>query len=259
MVSVYAFAAAAVALVSTTNALQSEVIAASLPEGEYYRPTGDSVSGRVDATTPFRRTPCPGLNALANHGYLPRDGLNVKKTELKAAVMKYYNIDDSAASTLTSTLPETFDLNYLGTHGFIEHDASLAHADTYFGKDPAAVDSELLEDMYSRFTDEGVLGVQQLGELRKDRLASCKAQNPNCTFVERQVFLAYGETAFLLNGLGDIATNTIDKDTFQSFVEFERIPEGFERPTQLTAQILLSTSAKVQAAATAAAKVEVSA
>ncbi|KAK8062027.1 Chloroperoxidase [Apiospora phragmitis] len=31
------------------------------------------------------RSPCPGLNVLANHGYHPRDGRNINKTVLSQA------------------------------------------------------------------------------------------------------------------------------------------------------------------------------
>lgn len=46
-----------------------------LRKGEYYPPT-----------TADRRSPCPVVNALANHGYIPRDGRNVRSTELYAAM-----------------------------------------------------------------------------------------------------------------------------------------------------------------------------
>jgi hypothetical protein len=35
------------------------------------------------------RSPCPALNALANHGYLPRDGKNISPDVLQRAVQVY--------------------------------------------------------------------------------------------------------------------------------------------------------------------------
>ena len=32
------------------------------------------------------RSPCPALNALANHGYLPRDGKNIPPEVLQRAI-----------------------------------------------------------------------------------------------------------------------------------------------------------------------------
>ena len=37
---------------------------------------------------PDLRAPCPGLNALANQGYLPRDGKNITHPRLEAALME---------------------------------------------------------------------------------------------------------------------------------------------------------------------------
>ncbi|TMW59154.1 hypothetical protein Poli38472_007299 [Pythium oligandrum] len=247
MVSVYAFAAAAVALISTTDALQGEVIASSLPKGQYYRPTGDLVSGRPTATTPFRRGPCPAVNTLANHGYIPRDGQNVSKAEIKQAVMTYFNIDEAGADTFVNPLPAVFDINQLSVHNKLEHDGSLVHADSYLGEDPASVNRAMLKDVYSRFTPEGVLGVDQLADLRKDRLATCMAKNPNCTFGATQVFLAYGEAVLVLSGFGDVNEKVVDKDTLQSFLEFERFPENFERPDLFTKASLLITAGEIQA------------
>jgi hypothetical protein len=38
------------------------------------------------------RSPCPGLNSLANHGYLPRDGKNIHATDIVTAMDKYLGI-----------------------------------------------------------------------------------------------------------------------------------------------------------------------
>ncbi len=35
------------------------------------------------------RSPCPALNALANHGYLPRDGKDITPEVLQRAVQVY--------------------------------------------------------------------------------------------------------------------------------------------------------------------------
>ncbi|KAF1785265.1 Chloroperoxidase [Phytophthora cactorum] len=50
-----------------------------LQVGEYYKPSATEGSGVPNTTATFRRSPCPALNALANHGYLPRNGQNIAK------------------------------------------------------------------------------------------------------------------------------------------------------------------------------------
>jgi hypothetical protein len=38
------------------------------------------------------RGPCPGLNSLANHGFLPRDGKNIHVTDIVAAMDKHLGV-----------------------------------------------------------------------------------------------------------------------------------------------------------------------
>ena len=42
------------------------------------------------------RSPCPGLNALANHGYLPRSGKSIDLPTLRSAVAAAYNYEPTA-------------------------------------------------------------------------------------------------------------------------------------------------------------------
>ncbi|TMW59150.1 hypothetical protein Poli38472_007295 [Pythium oligandrum] len=247
MVSVSVFAFAALGLFSSTGA--TVLCDAELPVGEYYRPSSGQVSGRPNATTPYRRSPCPGVNTLANHGYLSRDGKNITRAAIKEAVMTYFHLNEAAADAFTAGLPAVFDLNQLSVHNDLEHDASLIHADSYLGEDPAAVNHDLLEDFFRRVGDDGVFGVQQLGEIRKDRLATCLAQNPNCSLPASRDFMAFGEAALVLTGFGNATTSTVDKDTLRSFLEFERFPENFSHPEVLTTEILGGTAIKIQAVA----------
>ncbi len=58
-------------------------LAHAFPTGKYFyqRP------GPNDA-----RSPCPGLNTLANHGYLNRDGRNIRGDDIINAALQVYNI-----------------------------------------------------------------------------------------------------------------------------------------------------------------------
>jgi hypothetical protein len=79
------------------------------------------------------RGPCPGLNTLANHGYLPRNGRDISLEILADAMLEGYNIAKSDALILftqavrTNPKPfaRTFDLEDLGREGVLEHDFSL--------------------------------------------------------------------------------------------------------------------------------------
>lgn len=79
------------------------------------------------------RAPCPVLNSLANHGFLPHNGKNIDKNTTIKALADGVNIDAELAGFLhdfaVTTNPEpnatTFSLANLGRHNVLEHDASL--------------------------------------------------------------------------------------------------------------------------------------
>jgi hypothetical protein len=82
------------------------------------------------------RGPCPGLNTLANHGYLPRNGRGITLQILKDAMLDGFNIANSDAEGLFPLALETapdypntdnFDLENLGRHDILEHDISLRY------------------------------------------------------------------------------------------------------------------------------------
>ena len=75
---------------------------------------------RVDSANAVR-SPCPGLNTLANHGFIPHDGKNMTIPVLLAGLAAGMNMGDDfttaigAAGILSSPNPAggAFDLNDL--------------------------------------------------------------------------------------------------------------------------------------------------
>lgn len=243
MVSFSSFAVAALAAaVSSSSALEV---------GEYYRPSGDEVSGVYGANATYHRGPCPALNALANHGILPRDGANITADVLKTAIQSVYSLDDTSAAVLIAMVPATFSLDYLSIHNALEHDASLVHADAYFGADPATVDETLAADLFARSQDGETLGVAEVGAARAARLASCQASNPQCTFGSTQTTLAYTEASIFLLGFGGGNANaTVSVDVAYAFVVEERIPDEYvPSPTAISLTQVRTVAAKLIAAA----------
>uniref|UniRef100_K3WBV1 Heme haloperoxidase family profile domain-containing protein n=1 Tax=Globisporangium ultimum (strain ATCC 200006 / CBS 805.95 / DAOM BR144) TaxID=431595 RepID=K3WBV1_GLOUD len=227
MVSIFQslLVAAAAAIVAVSAVCPAE----ELPVGEYFRPAVGQFSGVSGTTAPYRRTPCPALNALANHGYLPRDGQNVTKPVLKEAIMGVYNLGEDAAAILLGLVPDEFNLDFLGTHNMVEHDASLAHADAYFGKDPAEVDSTLAGDLIAHADVNGILGPKELAAVRKARIINSKLTNPELVFGASQQNLAYIEASIFLLGFGGKTNESVSAEVARSFVIEERIPEGWKR------------------------------
>ncbi|KAG9725068.1 Cloroperoxidase, partial [Aureobasidium melanogenum] len=81
------------------------------------------------------RGPCPGLNALANQGYLPRNGRNITLPQVEEALVTALHMDKALATAITNPLRSllrkdgTFDLVLMRQHNVIEHDASFTRLD----------------------------------------------------------------------------------------------------------------------------------
>ncbi|EGZ19471.1 chloroperoxidase [Phytophthora sojae] len=212
-------AVAAIATISSAWALQ---------EGEYYRPTTSEASGVYGTTAPYRRAPCPALNTLANHGYLPRNGQNITHDMLSSALQKVYNIGPGVAALLVAALPDPINLDYLGIHNKIEHDASLAHTDAYYVHDPMTANVTLAEEFFSRAGSDGLLTNSIVAKTRKDRGNTCNAQNPECSYGVQAQSLAFLEASVLLMALG--SGDSISVDHARSFIVDEKIPADYKAP-----------------------------
>lgn len=89
------------------------------------------------------RSPCPALNAAANHGILPRNGRDIDLPTVGAAVLLAYNmtyetmlvVGIPGLRTSTTGNASTFHLSDLAQHTpqAVEHDGSLSREDAYFG------------------------------------------------------------------------------------------------------------------------------
>jgi len=140
------------------------------------------------------RSPCPGLNALANHGYLPHDGKNIDYGMINNAAQEAYNfapgfyidavnmVFQMGIST-TNRPNETFNLLDLARHDEIEADGSLTRNDVFFGDDvhfdasvfaPVARDLGLDQDRRA----DGYVTVETAAKATKNRLELAKKRQP---------------------------------------------------------------------------------
>lgn len=75
-------------------------------------------------TSSLGRSPCPGVNALANHGYLPRNGRNISLEQFITGITEGYNYDtnftifavDVYQNFTTTGYNNTLNLNDLEHH-----------------------------------------------------------------------------------------------------------------------------------------------
>ncbi|KAF4446565.1 hypothetical protein F53441_9792 [Fusarium austroafricanum] len=201
-----------------------------------------------------RRSPCPMVNSLANHGYLPRDGLDISLDDLIVAFTDAINLDPAAttlvgAKALTTGNNVTFNLDDLAKHGVIEHDGSLSRADIFFG-DNHSFNETIWASTASHFT-ESTISIPTAAKARKERLAAAKAVNPEFKLDADGTRFSLIETALYLSVFGNLQDGNAKTEWVKTLFQEERVPfeEGFKRSeTMITAAGILGLVAKVAAA-----------
>ncbi|KAK5663839.1 hypothetical protein OQA88_42 [Cercophora sp. LCS_1] len=204
--------------------------------------------GAQASACPFKgsRSPCTGLNVLANHGYLPRSGKNIDLPTLRTAVSLAFNYAPETFDTafqqavdfnLTTTgNPLTFHLHDLAKHDFIEFDGSLAHNDFYSGDDNefdarawgSVADSLRLYDT----SKERYVTVEMAAKARVKRVADAMRVNPTFNASAAQMQGSPGTLALALTTTWDDDAGAVPKGWLRAFFENERIPyfEGYQVP-----------------------------
>ncbi|KAJ7135299.1 Cloroperoxidase [Mycena crocata] len=186
------------------------------------------------------RGPCPGLNALSNHGYLPRDGKNFTPKQLLDAAIAGYNIDPPVIAVaakfgiLTKSDSDTFDrmdLDKIVAHNIIEHDASISRNDFGDGTgDNMHFNETTFSALSSKNPGQDTYDPVAAGQTQRDRLAHSLATNPLTLNTQKEFLLRSRESALYLSIMGDPLTGIAPKEFVNIFFREERIPyaEGFE-------------------------------
>ncbi|CAO2658563.1 Nn.00g062860.m01.CDS01 [Neocucurbitaria sp. VM-36] len=186
-------------------------------------PTKDSVTGLKrfpEANYPFKapgpsdqRGPCPGLNTLANHGYIPRNGI-ATVGQIQAGTQALFNMGaDLSALLAAGGAIDGGDIistkmsiggpdarvgvlngalnSVLGTpsgiagHGkFNEGDASATRLDFYLNGDNISFRPELFKQMHEQALAKGngTYSIDAVKEHFKNRYAASKAANSQFYF-----------------------------------------------------------------------------
>ncbi|KIP06071.1 heme-thiolate peroxidase [Phlebiopsis gigantea 11061_1 CR5-6] len=149
------------------------------------------------------RAPCPAMNTMANHGYLPRDGQGITAKMTVDALIACYKLSRPLAWVLThgalALLEQggpSFCLQDLARHNHIEHDASLYHEDAGPRDEYAPIhgNPQLLELVWKDSADGVVMTPEDVARVRVRREAAAPAP---LDFIHRE--LAKGEMAIVLN------------------------------------------------------------
>ncbi|KAJ7113964.1 Chloroperoxidase [Mycena epipterygia] len=199
----------------------------------------------IPATPTDSRSPCPGLNTLANHGYLPRNGMNFSIPQLMDAALNGFNVNwdpilVAAKFGLLSGADagsfQTMSLGALSLHNLVEHDASISRND--FG-DGTGDNVHFNETAFSTLANAnpGVdyYNTTSAGMVQRDRLALSVATNPNVVNTFKEFALRSRESALYISIFGDPLTGVASKEFVQIFFREERLPiaEGWKKPTTL--------------------------
>ncbi|KAK1940071.1 Aromatic peroxygenase [Phytophthora citrophthora] len=221
-----------------------QLVSLTTGQHEYFRPKDDDVGNNSFI---YSRSPCPALNALANHGYIPRNGKELTPTILGDGLMKVFNIDEKLLDVIFLAIPSNFTLSDLK---FINHDASLVHVDEFFQVEPFKVNETLADELFASAEGGQKLTKQTLSRFRRLREIECARTNPRYSMSALASFVAYGEAAFVLLGLGDCTSASISVEHARSFLVNERIPVDFrpsKTPVTITSVLVAIVELKLRA------------
>ncbi|KAL8789578.1 MAG: hypothetical protein Q9195_006755 [Heterodermia aff. obscurata] len=210
------------------------------------------------------RSPCPAVNALANHGYIPRDGRNVLASELLSG-MNQYGLgsflasmlthpvfleqspkDHKAKSTWWNTLAHPFATAFaaFGVREPQQKDAdgiaclnldqlalhnAIEHDVSLTRLDFAQGDNntpqpQLIADLLASSSNGKTITIPDFIALRKRRYEKQKEDNQELDFKGMQVQLACSEVAMILKVFGD--GKEVPVDYVKAFFQDGRLPRN---------------------------------
>ncbi|SPQ20822.1 fc3d20d0-5662-4994-95a4-545218fe02f0 [Thermothielavioides terrestris] len=197
----------------------------------------------------YSRSPCPGLNVMANHGWLPRSGRDIDLASLQHAVVGAFNYAPNAFdgafqaaidfNLSTTGNPSTFHLADLAKHDAIEFDGSLSRNDYALGDnlhfDPAiwhTVAQYLGLYRTGPSKADKYVTVETAARARAQRVRDAMRANPHFNASANEMFGSPGTTALYLTTLWDDKADAAPKAWIRAFFEEERIPyrEGYKAP-----------------------------
>ncbi|KAF8123224.1 Chloroperoxidase [Mycena galopus ATCC 62051] len=192
-------------------------------------------------------SPCPGLNTLANHGYLPRDGKNISIPMILQAAIDGFNVGPDAIiqaakfGLLSGNTPIMLDLDALKLHNLAEHDASISRGDLAVTGDNLHFNEIIFTNLANANPGVDYCNASSAAHVQDERRAISLRTNPNITDAAKEVDLRTRESALYLSVMGNPITGVAPKNFVQIFFREECLPiaEGWERSNMtITAESL---------------------
>lgn len=238
-------------LLSASNAIPSMLSSMPRAEGPRVAPkTASSIGTRDDGLKPLLgprpgdvRSPCPGLDALANRDICPRNGKGYTIPILTKCLADAMNmgadfslfVGAAGIGSNPNFLSLQFDLNQLDRHNVvIEHDASLSRGDASTGNNYSFNQTiwDTVLAYYSGMSETSILVVAKGKYMRVQTEA---ARDPTFFYGPLQSIFSYRETAIYLSTMGDPTTGVAPIEYVRSLFE-ERLPyeEGWRKTVEPT-------------------------
>ncbi|KAK7043952.1 hypothetical protein VNI00_008120 [Paramarasmius palmivorus] len=230
-------------------------------------PPSDPYAYRKPSSTDSR-SPCPWINSLANHGYLPRDGKNITIPAMLGAVeiglKEVFNVAPEVValfaklSVTCSKQLFTFDLNETSLHGCIEHDASISRSD--FNVSPTGDNTSFNETLYqtlaSKNPGKDFYDIAVAGQVMKERLDDSLKRNEKLVNTQKEFNFRATEAALYLSVMGKAGADPKEAKGVKIFIDTmfreDRLPikEGWKKPeTKITGALVSEIVPKIQEAA----------
>ncbi|KAF9891470.1 hypothetical protein FE257_003936 [Aspergillus nanangensis] len=198
------------------------------------------------------RAPCPVLNSLANHGLIARDGRNITKDELVAALqhiglacdtsksisgIAFKVHTDDAKNPPPGTSPLGFrepdqtnadsvpvlNLDQVGRPHSMEHDVSLTRQDRALG-DCVHLDTTLYKGLLACQRETKALRIWDVGRYRKVRYDEQKKDNRQLNFGMQQHISACLEVAAIQGVFGKGMLSGVPMEYYEAVFCEERLP-----------------------------------
>ncbi|PFH51178.1 hypothetical protein AMATHDRAFT_143332 [Amanita thiersii Skay4041] len=203
------------------------------------------------------RSACPALNALSNHGILPRNGRNISFKEMNETIRQVYNFAPSfcyyvphySADMLNKSYgKDRFDLEDISLHNGIEHDASLTREDVAIDKDQGKPYIPFIRELLASASGKDAQGnplltVKDLTDYSAKRRIEASTKNPDYSLAFIHKVFSASNSSTLLTIFGGRV-----KDLEPILLE-ERLPDGWEsrvrKPMGLTIAAFNTTVMRV--------------
>lgn len=176
------------------------------------------------------RSPCPALNSIANHGFIPHSGKSVNLIQIIVGLFQGLGVSPEVSAFVAAVgyasssniLALSFDLEDLSKHMFlIEHDCSFSRQDALIGDN-----NNFNQTLWNVALNElpAVVTAIDAGRAKSARIQDAYRQNPRSVYGPRAAAFGFLEHGLFLSALGTPLLGTAKREYVRSFFEEERLP-----------------------------------